>query len=262
MSKRKLLFLWVSLFLCSCSYPQQPTETEFETPQRTVKLPKSLIEASGLAIYSSEELLLINDEEGIIFFFHLKDEKIGRTLNFNLKGDFEGVEVVGDDIYVLESKGVLHKIDSTGKVTSLKLFKKGYDLEGICLHPDGKRLLIACKQHANEEQDESIWVFQYQLGKDKLEKDPYLEYSRTKKLKNFRPSGIAFHPNGNLYITSAKNESILVFDRGLEKIDYFKLPKNQYPQVEGIAIHQDGQLYLTSEKAEMSCAKLYIINSE
>ena len=48
------------------------------------------------------------DEDGIIFLYDLKKSEVQLAEQFGEKGDYEGVEVIGDTTYVLKSNGKVY----------------------------------------------------------------------------------------------------------------------------------------------------------
>lgn len=254
--KSIVLFLFISLI--ACLSVKNDSDEVFDSPLKSYKLQEELNEASGLAYYSQEELVLVNDEKGILYFFDLEEEKVTRTIEFKKKGDFEGVTVVNNKLFALESNGTLYTIIGE-EVSSIQLFDDGFDFEGLCYHEQRNSLLIACKEHSDQKKDDYIWIFEYDISNGRLEKKPFLKIARSKKLKSFRPSGITLHNNGNLFITSAVNRSIIEVDRNANVLNNFRLPKMKYPQVEGIAFDEQGYLFLVNEKASMSSAVLHKI---
>src|SRR5689334_4408121 len=59
-------------------------------------LPYYLAEISGLTFKSPASLLAVQDEQGILYEFDLRSEKIVNSTKFDSRNDFEGVELVGD----------------------------------------------------------------------------------------------------------------------------------------------------------------------
>ncbi|MBL4706845.1 MAG: SdiA-regulated domain-containing protein [Flavobacteriales bacterium] len=258
--RTKSTILLSFIFLMSCvKVKDDSVKKIFKSPLKSYQLPSSLSEVSGLSFYSEKELILINDEEGILFYFDLLTETVLRSINFNVKGDFEGVSLVDDIIYVLASEGILYKVNTDNEVSSIRLFDGKYNLEGLCYHEKRNSLLIACKEHPKKKKNDYIQVFEYNLSKEKIEKNPYLKLDKSELSKKFKPSGLALHPNGNLFIVSAANESFIEIGKDSKILNYLKLPKKSYPQVEGIAIDKLGNLFLASEKANMDHAYLYKI---
>jgi hypothetical protein len=58
-------------------FPFQLTE-----PDRSWKLPESLVEISGLSYIDSQRLACVQDENGIIYIFNMKDGKVEQEINF------------------------------------------------------------------------------------------------------------------------------------------------------------------------------------
>jgi len=157
----------------------------------------------------------------------------------------------------LESSGMLYKVDRAGNSKKIKLFKDGFDMEGLCFHKKRESLLLACKKHPGIIEDRFVWVYEYSLRTKELKEEPFLKLPRSKIAKDFRPSGVSISANGNLLLTSATNESIAEFSVNQEFLSYTKLPRKEFPQVEGFSVKSDREFYLVSEKSSMRNAKFY-----
>ena len=74
-------------------------------------MPESLKEISGLGITSDlQHLVAVNDEEGIVFLINKLEGKVVKEINFWNEGDYEGLEVVGNDAYVIKSSGTIYQV--------------------------------------------------------------------------------------------------------------------------------------------------------
>lgn len=229
---------------------------DFTNPQLKIELPRELNEISGLHWKKADELWAINDEKGIIYLLNVDSGKIINRVKFKKKGDFEGITKVGGHFYALKSNGTLMKVKNE-KSTSKELFKKGYEFEGLCYSPSRNSLLLACKEHKKSSKNKFIWIFEYDLLHEELKEEPFLKIEKRDIGEEFKPSGIAIHPNGNIYITSGVSGQILQVDQTLQKIKMAQLDREGFPQLEGICFNDEGELYLATEKALLQQAIIY-----
>lgn len=287
-SSLSFLFI-VLLFACGSDHPPQeePEFSDFnfrydlEAPDETFKMPDKLEEISGLGLTSDGALLTaVQDEDGTIFYIDKDDGAMERDLDFWKDGDYEGIEVVGNDVYVVKSSGTLYRVrepnDGHLKVDKFNQFLSGRnDVEGLGYEAAEGRLLLACKGVAGEGEafqfKKAIYAFdlatmqidttpvllisledvQAYLGTSpairKLEK--LMDYFSLEKSNFvFSPSGIAVHPRtGNYYITSSVGKLLMIVSPGGRILHIEKLEKEVHPQPEGICFDTDGTLYIANE---------------
>ena len=255
-------------------------------PLRTLELSPELIEVSGLTFSpNSEHICAINDEEGIIYFLNKKTGQIERTVKFNGQGDYEGIETVGEKIYIIKSTGTIFEVSDLEKapVSSKKskyILKKPNDSEGFAFDEKNNRLLVACKSapclHSHCTLDacnSKRAIYALDLITNKFLPDPIFKIDlvelqnfiknnktgeeKTKlakfiKLKDniipFHPSALAIHPMTNdIYILSSKGKTMMVLDSTGKIIGMEKLDKKIHTQPEGIVFDKDGTMYISNE---------------
>ena len=272
------LFIIILFTLTRCTQPSSNREViknhipktgyDLQNPVRKHEMPKELKEISGLAYFGNGILACINDEEGKVYFFDTKNDQVTQQIKFGKKGDYEGITIVEDTIYVIRSDGNLYhfrykekdKID-TKKITTP--FKAKNDIEGLTYLSDKKLLLIACKGKAdiNNNQINGRAIYKMDLEIQAVNNNPYIQlnsesFSKTLKkfgLKSsdhmpFMPSGISVQDSSNnIYIISSVGKLLLVFNPDLEIIAAEPLPRNIFFQPEGICFDEDNNLYIASE---------------
>ena len=117
-------------------------------PTKVYVLDRKLMEISGLSCSNNQsELLGINDEKGYIFVIDKLTGKVRSTYDFGKNGDYEGIEQVGNIIYVINSSGNIFAFDKGSEKTEkikLKLKTKN-DVEGLGYIPSENLLTLACK---------------------------------------------------------------------------------------------------------------------
>jgi uncharacterized protein YjiK len=257
-------------FLTQCQTPKPEVSHilpyDFSTPKKVFELDKDLVEISGLAWWNKDTLVSIQDEKGILYFLSAKNGSILFEADFGENGDYEGVAVKKEHVYVLKSNGNIYRIKkplkkktkSDRQKTSLSAED---DLEGFCYYKKEKSFLIAAKERGSFKGKRLI--YQLKKGEKDIEKEPYLIIDESELMKrvhqkygnrlgdNFKPSGLDVHPkSGNLYILSSASRILAVFNQNNELIEAIKLPKNYAKQAEGMCFAPDGTLFISTEGGE------------
>ncbi|MGB1218027.1 MAG: hypothetical protein ACPG5P_09130, partial [Saprospiraceae bacterium] len=226
---------------------------DFNQPIASQELPKKLMEISALTLDGDGGLLAVQDENGSIF--SIKGEEIEET-TFHKDGDYEGIEKVGDDVWVVKNTGTLYQISGLGTMQQKRkkhsnFLDQSYDIEGLCFDKKTNSLLLACKAGENWD-DEFRGIFRFDLKTEELDSIPYFKISlpairdevkmsaTTRKIESFRkflegqdgemtfaPSAIAIHPiTDEIYITSSKGKLLLICNRKGGIIHIEKLEKS------------------------------------
>ena len=250
------------LLLCfSCTYYNHEFPYDFDQTSASIKLPEELAEISGLAHKSQDLLFAIQDEEGKIYEVDYNNENYKLLIDFKSKGDFEGIAFLGPFFYVLKSDGDIYMVDFDGKYKKFTFpDNKGFDFEGVTVHSNKKSLIVACKRHGVKKKNKFIWLFSFDLESKKYMETPFLKYKKEAIHEKFQPSGIAFSPNGNMYLISAKSFTIAEFDTSKKLVRTAQLPFLRYPQVEGICFASSGSLYISSEKGDQPRGRIIKLN--
>ncbi len=247
--------------------PVEVLPYNLSAPALTINLAsKDLQEISALSPTSEPGLFLaVADERGEVFFIDSKqDGAITKRISFREKGDFEGVEMVGDSIFCLKSSGVVFEITDWKKgkpkvqeyPTSLD---KDNDLEGLGYDPGRQALLLACKE--TPESDVARRIFAFDINTHQLAAAPVysinprevnerVPYNDMDKSQNFfSPSGIAVHPiTQDIYVISTSLKRLVVLNHSTGRIRFAtRLDRRVLPQPEGISFDTAGHLYISSE---------------
>jgi len=238
-------------------------------PKRRWDLPQELEEISGLSFYKHGELACIQDEDGILYIFSLKKDKIVREELFAEKGDYEGVEIIDDKAYILKSNGKVYHFallkSGTGEVDQIKTdLSRKNDTEGLGFLEHHNELLIACKEKPASkkyELEKSRSVFRISMEESAFKKKPRfvidgkkykkkLEDKDLSKKKHipFKPSGIAVHPKtGYTFVIGTVGKILVVLNPEGEIDDLIPLDPKLFLQPEGICFDPAGNLYISSE---------------
>lgn len=291
-------FLAISLLQCNkpieeiynVSHVDFTLAYNLEIPNSKNFLKHSLEEISALSISMNEKnLFAVNDEEGKIYILDKEGSGIADVVPFGKRGDYEGIENVNGDLYVLKNSGTLFLIDLDKKEVEKKyktILSSKNDVEGLGFDFVDSTLLLACKAKAGIEKkiENARAVYKFDLLKKELNEEPYLVISDEKiksflnknrpdredsPLENayfnnlkkrasyFSPSGIAVHPKSqNYYIISAVAKLLLVLDREGEILNISFLDTGTFTQPEGICFSQDGTLYIANEAAKAKASVL------
>jgi uncharacterized protein YjiK len=259
-------------------------EYRLNEPDETFKLPSILVEISGLGMSESGEFLYaVQDEKGIIFKLSKKTGEILEEVNFHKDGDYEGIEVVGDKVYVVKSTGTIYEVSNLGQPTQQMKKTNTFltaqnDVEGLGYDRKNNRLLIACKGiPATGESFEIIRykkvIYGFDLATGVLGLEPvytiqledirnYLEqntgmreyeklvefFSAGKENLTFNPSAIAIHPLTNeVYVVSSSGKVLVILNEAGKVVHIEKLEKEIHTQPEGLVFDKDGTLYISNE---------------
>ena len=227
-----------------------------DAPDATVELPAELEEISGLTRLPSGRLGAVQDEDGILYEIDASSGLITGRQTFRKGGDYEGVEWVGDSVWILESDGTLYDVHrgpdgvSAETVTHETRLRGRNDTEGLAW--DGERLLIACKESPGRGLDDVRAIWAYDPVTDSLSAAPValLDRTRVDGQASFKPSALAVHPQTReLYVLSSVRKALAVLgpDGALRAV--VPLPPALYRQPEGIVFAEDGTLYISNEAA-------------
>ena len=264
---------------------------DLSEPDKEWKLPKKLVEISGLSTIDENRLACVQDEKGNVYVFNLTSGEVESKIDFGDDGDYEGIELIGNDAWVLKSNGTLFEVSnflneenpaSTKHTTELS---KKNDAEGLAYDPVSHSLLIACKGHPFVEEKEGKEfkaLYSFDLKSKKLNLNPFLliEMDTIKYYKNyntmtqlgiellayfddskgdlsFQPSGLATHPvTGHFYILGSVGNLLMVFSRENEMLAMIKLRSKYFAQPEGLCFGPDGKLYIANEGNEKAATIL------
>lgn len=252
----------------------------FDEPQLVAELADELDEISGLSLdQSGHYLIAVEDENGRIYYLDKQDGHIHERIDFWKEGDYEGIEVVEQEIYVVKSTGTLYRIRHAGQAGQQTekynaFLNDDNDVEGLAYDPSRQQLLLACKEDGGEgyarKSERCIYAFDLRSGQ--LIPQPAIVISRGQiqdylvarpggedhdKLSHmfnegddfdFNPSALAVHPlTGDFYVLSSAGKTLLVLRADGTVRHIIKLDKDIFPQPEGMCFDLDGSLFISSE---------------
>ena len=233
---------------------------DFSEPDQVLKLSKSLKEISGLASGPDGQLYAVQDEKGIIFQLNPDDGSILAEQKFYGDGDYEGIERVGNTMYILRSSGHLFEVD-LGQRGGIKATRKSRlnlpsrcDAEALGSDPAAGTLWVGCKNADGVKGKKTRSLFRLTVENDKWEAK--LKVSINQKMlteansdskwsiNKFMPSGLTIREYV-IFVLSAVNDLLLIIQP--TRVDMVELSEMGLPQAEGIALGADGTLYIASE---------------
>ena len=263
-----------------------------EQPDISFDMPMELEEISGLSLgLDANTLLANNDELGIIYQINKSDGKVAGTFPLRKEGDYEGIEVVDKQIFVVKSSGTIYEIPRLGAVDDEVLKHKFFltkenDVEALGLDRKNNRLLLACKGKSGEgakaQRQKAIYAFDL-ATKTLLEEPVFLItledvctwlgscslhshvlenlndfFDPKGEILGFSPSSLAIHPiTGHIYVTSSKGKLMVVLSENGKILHIEKLKKSIHPQPEGLCFEKDGTMWISNESKKDKPARLY-----
>ncbi len=251
-----LVVIIVSFLVIACFPKKKKSDYvvsyDLQNPTKSMILPEDLKEISGLSFYKDNQLACVNDEKGNVFIYDLQEESIVEKIEIGKKGDYEGIEVVDDEIFIMKSNGKI-KGFKIGREQERKIDCTHDDVkeyEGLSYNPITKSLLLVTKELKKDKNDKKV-IYAYDLEKETLTKNISISEDMTRGSngnKAFAPSGIAVHPlTGELYVISSQGKKLLILSVVGEKLDLVELDEKLFRQPEGICFTPNGDLYISSE---------------
>ncbi len=257
----------LSLFAATCGDPAPAAEPTTEqaarlpnvpyalaAPSAAFDLPRELREISDLTVLADGSLGTVQDEAGILFSLDPATAAIRSRTTFKERGDFEGVEQVGDDVWALESNGTLFLIHRGQTEVEAERIDTGLagrnDTEGLAYDAAGNRLLIACKENPGAGLGDVRSVYAFDLATRTLSAAPVFTLDRrlVDAERPFKPSAIAIRPaTGEFYVLSSVRKAIAVVAPDGTLRTVVDLPEALYAQPEGLTFLPDGTLFISNE---------------
>lgn len=230
-------------------------------PDTMYRLDSDLEEISGLTYADDGHILAIEDETGHIYELDPGTGEVLNKVKFGKAGDYEGIEILNNTLYVIESNGDLTRNSMPLMVQEGEkhetVFSSDNNVEGLGHY--NAQLLVACKRWGQVDNNgvdgKGIYLLNMQNGKVSLvaelreEELESLVKDRTdfNKINDFDPSGIATHPgSGDIYIISA-DRVIVVLDASFKLKEVVPLNPELFYQPEGICFTPTGDLFISNE---------------
>lgn len=228
---------------------------------RQWSLPDRLREISGLALTPDQRLLAIDDEQAVVYEIDYENGRIVKSFAFGdpvMRGDFEGIAVLQDKVWIMTSDGMLFAATEgeDGRTVNYEKFATGHgdycELEGLAQDRVANTLLLACKETHSE--NDSLMAFEWLVSAEGIDFSrsiivPGQAIAERIGRKRVNPSGVAIDPaNRDWLMVAARQRALLrlTADGGLSEA--MILPeKERHRQAEGIEMTRDGRLLIADE---------------
>lgn len=249
---------------------------DLSTPLKKWNLPPELKEISGNTWMDKDHLIVIEDLHPNLYLINLaSNASVEKVVPFETdkdkKFDIEDVTNIGDTIYALWSHGVIFKVTNwkgTPKSVTINTpLTKSNNTEGICYDPEGRQLLIACKNESGDDQEKKSAraIYAFDPASAQLSEEPFLLIHKKdfKELEgeklDFYPSAVAVHPiTHNIYVLSTRGTKCMAeYSRDGKLIGFQFINPNEMLQPEGICFAPDGTLYISTEGKHGVPAMIY-----
>ena len=232
-----------------------------DTPVARWILPASLKEISGLALTKDGRLLVHGDESAQVWQVDYRKGVLVKRFTLGptpIKGDFEGITIVNDVVWMLESTGKLYEfregaadahVDFRKHDTGLK---KDCEFEGLAYDARIQSLLLACKNIEAKADRDKIIIYRWSLASDsagRLSKlvVPVSSVREGNAWTGLQVSDITVDSaTGNYVLLASKERAIVVITPTGEPVSVRLLPE-RHEQPEGITIAKE--LVLVSDEA-------------
>lgn len=252
--------------LTSCAQKssyRSPAGFDLDKPVKYA-VPGALTEISGIAFNKgrSDVIYAENDEEGKVYYLKLGD-KVVKSTAFKDDGDFEDIAILGSQVVMLESKGVLFTIPfaeigktQTNRSKKWKNLLSEGEYEGMYADQDANQLYVLCKHCSIDKTSKQCSGFIFNVTDDgsvknsgdfKLSVKDIEDELHTDKI-NFHPSALAKSPlSHDWYILSSVNKLLVIADEKWKVREVYVLDSKIFTQPEGMAFDSDNNLYISNE---------------
>jgi len=249
----------------------------FKKPDLILNLPFELRDISGLTNLPDNQIACVQDENGVIFIYNLEQDSIIGHYQFGTDGNYEGLTRVDSTYFVLRSDATLLEVSSpwdTNMVSETKLNIPSWDNEGLCFDQRNNRLLVAPKSKLGKgtELKDTRAIYSIDLTTKQFDQEPLflISVSEIEAFANshnlelpqkvgkqtqdsisslkFMPSSLAVHPRTDeIYVISAVDQTMAVFDKSGKLMNYMRLDPKIFNKPEGITFLENGDMIITNE---------------
>jgi uncharacterized protein YjiK len=233
-----------------------PGKTSFEI-LRQWDLPDPLREVSGIAWVDEDRFAAVQDENGTVYIFNHRTNKIEKEITFGGAGDYEGIALNGNMAYVVTGGGTIYEIDMQAAEVRPDEYDtpltKQHNVEGLCYDQVNNRLLLTVKDKDLSSKDYK-GIYSFDLVSKQFSSNPVYKipnddpvFNDNKKNKRVMPSALGIHPSTKeLYITDGPNSRLLILDKNGKPSRLIGLGK-KFAQPEGITFSPQGNIYISNE---------------
>jgi uncharacterized protein YjiK len=237
--------------------PPAPGVTVAETTFQQWSLPERLREISGLALTDDQRLLAVADEEAVVYEVDYQAGRLVKSFAFGkpvVRGDFEGIAVLDDRVWLMTSDGDLYSAPegANGEQVDFERFGTGLgrecELEGLASLSAPGSLALLCKEGRDRKKLRiHVWTPGQGITREIRLPEKAMEDAIGKK--RVRPSGLEVDPvTGDWVIVVAAQRAVFRIGSDGEYRDVImRLDAERHRQAEGIAITADNRLLIADE---------------
>lgn len=239
------------------------------------RLPDRLNEISGLAMTADGRLLAVDDEVAIIYEIDYDSGKLVKAFALGkpvIEGDFEGIAVADDLVYLTTSSGRVYFFaeGADGQRVTFDNFDSGLgdhcEIEGLVQSIDNTRLYFLCKKARKKSKVRRLSLFAWDIAGRQLLPDesivlPEEAIMRQLRIDRFSPSGITIDRQTGNRIIVASRQRVLVEITKAGKLVATRYLGARHKQAEGIEIAIDGRL-LIADEGESHRARLAVYKQD
>lgn len=260
-----LFYLIVFLVITGCKQPAKKGQTlrdyDLDKPEKFF-MPESLHEISGISFHKqhNDTVYAIQDEEGKLFRLSWNKKKQYHS-KFSKKGDYEDVAIVGEQVFILKSNGILYSFpfadviyEELDSVKEWKHLLPQGEYESLYGDDATGKLYVLCKNCVDDNTKDRVSGYILQMGDSLFPTGNFgidvneIKSMTDKVTRGFRPSALARNTISNeWYIVSAINKLMVVTDSSWKVKEICALNSNSFNQPEGIAFDNLGNLYISNE---------------
>jgi len=230
-------------------------------------LPQSLREISGLALTADGRVLAHGDEDGDVWEIDFRRGVLVKEFSLGerrVKGDFEGITIAHDVVYMLASNGKLYEFHegANGAHVAFTILDTGLkaecEFEGVAFDPAIDALVLACKHVHDKLIQGAVVLYRWSLAaKDSASRltrliVPVDSVLAANEWKNLNPSDITIDPLTGNYVIVASLEKALISITPAGALVFVRPLPASHPQPEGVAITKDGILLVSDEGGQGS----------
>ena len=244
-------------------WPAELTRYHFGAPPTDRwELPKGLHEVSGLAADSAGRIFAHGDEEAVVYQLDPANHRVVKKFSFGrpaVRGDFESIALVGGQVVLATSDGVLYSgpEGADGESVPFTVQPTGAgrvcEVEGMAPVPSEGALLFACKTPRTRAVHGHFAVLRWSLERKALDRHPAIfiplaDLARAAQVSDFHASELLRLPAGDRYLVLAGREhAIAELSASGAVIAGARLRVRDHPQAEGLALEPDGSLLMADE---------------
>jgi uncharacterized protein YjiK len=224
-------------------------------------LPAALREISGLASTGDGRVLGHGDERAVVAEIDPWRGTVTKAFSLGrapMRGDFEGIALVGDRLFLVTSDGRLFETreGANGAAVPFSVVQTGLgkicEIEGLAYDPTRRELLLGCKQTGKKRSD--VAILRWSLDRRAVASPPTTSAELSAVLaaapqgKNFQPSSVERDPaTGRLILVAGPERLITELTPEGRVVATKGLDRRLHPQPEGLTFLGDSVLVIADE---------------